>query len=149
MKKINLLLIITVLTTFSFFISCDKDDDIKNPTILNEALVTKYPGVSNVEWDREGSFYVADCYVKGVETEVWFTLDVNWVKSEFDLTYDMLPSYILETITNLGYGRVNIDDIDLIYEIDKDEYYRIEIDKKGKDLLYYISKTGELLPATP
>ena len=61
----------------------------------------------------------------------------------------MLPTYNLETITNLGYGRGNIDDIDLIYEIDKDEYYRIEIDKKGKDLLYYISKTGELLPARP
>ena len=115
----------------------------------NSALITKYPEVTIVEWEKEGAFYVADCYIKGIETEVWFTPDTKWVKTEFDLTYDMLPAPVLEKLTSLGYGRVNIDDIDFIYVLNKQEFYKVEIDRKGKDLIIYLDTLGEILPARP
>ena len=80
---------------------------------------------------------------------MWFTPDTKWVKTEFDLTYDILPAPVLEKLTSLGYGRVNIDDIDFICELNKQEFYKVEIDRKGKDLIIYLDTLGEILPARP
>ena len=131
-----------------FFIGCDKED-IAVKGEFHEALSSKYPAATNIRWEKDGKYYVADCYVSGIETEVKFDKNAQWIKSEFNLSYDMLPETIKTSLTQMGYNRINIDDIDLIYEPNKEEFYEIEIERIENDYTIYMNKEGTLLSSRP
>ncbi len=148
MKRKSFLLATLMCAFVALFASCDKDD-VRPEEKFTIALNTKYPGATNVSWDKEGNYYVADCYISGIESEIWYDKSANWVRSEFDIPYDLLPETIKNSLLSYGYSRIDIDDIDLIYEIGKDEYYDIDIDREDKDITIYMSKEGEMLGGRP
>lgn len=40
----------------------DKNDNIKAPDAVSKALKDKYPAAMDIEWERKGDYFVADCW---------------------------------------------------------------------------------------
>lgn len=39
----------------------DKNDNITVPDAVSKALKDKYPAAMDIEWERKGNYFVADC----------------------------------------------------------------------------------------
>lgn len=47
----------------------DKNDNIKAPDAVSKALKDKYPAAMDIEWERKGDYFVADCWMDGREMD--------------------------------------------------------------------------------
>lgn len=43
----------------------DKNDNITVPDAVSKALNDKYPAAMDIEWERKGDYFVADCWMAG------------------------------------------------------------------------------------
>ena len=50
----------------------DKNDNITAPDAVSKALKDKYPAAMDIEWERKGNYFVADCWMDGREMDVWY-----------------------------------------------------------------------------
>lgn len=99
--------ILMMLIAFTFS-ACDDDDNEQAyipPSNIVEALKQLYPNAQNVEWEMQGSYYVADCWVTGDELDVWFDANANWVMTENELeSIDQLVPAVYTAFNNSMYS---------------------------------------------
>ena len=54
------------------FSACSDDDDddksINVPESVVQALKQKYPSATGIEWEQKGTYFVADCWLDGKES---------------------------------------------------------------------------------
>lgn len=48
----------------------DKNDNITVPDAVSKALKDKYPAAMDIEWERKGDYFVADCWMLSKWREV-------------------------------------------------------------------------------
>lgn len=126
--------------------SCDDDDDnIKVPAELQNALYNKYPTAQWVEWETEGSYYVADFYYNNWEAEAWFTRDGIWQMTETDLPFNDLPSAVRNAFQNSAYAQWRVDDVDMLERTGLEVFYVIEVESGNMETDLHYSQDGILL----
>lgn len=126
--------------------SCDDDDDnIKVPAELQNALYNKYPTAQWVEWETEGSYYVADFYYNNWEAEAWFTRDGIWQMTETDLPFNDLPSAVRNAFQNSTYAQWRVDDVDMLERTGLEVFYVIEVESGNMETYLHYSQDGILL----
>lgn len=122
------------------FTACSDDDDDINPSAVPESITqafkAKYPTVTNPQWDREGSFYVAE-WIEGNgsrEFEAWFRQGTqassSWAMTNTDYGKDlfMVPAGLNQSFNKTHYATYRIDDIDLYeYPDASRDMYVIEV----------------------
>lgn len=69
----------------------DKNDNIKAPDAVSKALKDKYPAAMDIEWERKGDYFVADCWMDGREMDVWYDVQATWKLTETDILWEGLP----------------------------------------------------------
>lgn len=69
----------------------DKNDNIKVPDAVSKALKDKYPAAMDIEWERKGDYFVADCWMDGREMDVWYDVQATWKLTETDILWEGLP----------------------------------------------------------
>lgn len=135
------------------FTACDDDDDHHDfrfvPASVQSSLQEKYGQVAYVEWDREGTYYVADFRKDGSEHEVWFTPDGTWVMSEVDLNRSLanLPEAVRAGFEATSYAQSPwvVEDIDRIERNGYADLYRIEVDRYDSDVELHFDPAGTLV----
>lgn len=126
--------------------SCDDDDDnIKVPAELQNALYNKYPTAQWVEWETEGSYYVAEFYYNNWEAEAWFTRDGIWQMTETDLPFNDLPSAVRNAFQNSTYAQWRVDDVDMLERTGLEVFYVIEVESGNMETDLHYSQDGILL----
>lgn len=147
--KRNLNLVLIAVLGLALGTACEKDDDIRRvDRELSEALNSKFPEATWVEWEKKRDFYVAEFHEGGTEVKVWYTGNAQWCMTERDLgrSAEALPEAVKESFAASGYAAAwRVDDIDK-YERPGEVFYLIEVEKAGerdRDLFY--SETGALL----
>ena len=66
----------------------DKNDNITVPDAVSKALKDKYPAATGIEWERKGSYFVADCWMNGSEMDVWYDTQATWKLTEVDTSWE-------------------------------------------------------------
>ena len=69
----------------------DKNDGITVPDAVSKALKNKYPAATDIEWERKGDYFVADCWMDGKEMDVWYDTQAVWRLTEVDILWGSLP----------------------------------------------------------
>lgn len=69
----------------------DKNDNITVPDAVSKALKDKYPAAMDIEWERKGNYFVADCWMDGREMDVWYDVQATWKLTETDILWEGLP----------------------------------------------------------
>lgn len=147
--KRNLSMVLFAVLGLALGTSCEKEYDIRNiDREFSDALSTRYPQATWVEWERDRDFYVAEFYDGGVEIKVWYTGNAQWCMTETDLgrNMDALPAAVKDAFATSVYALSwRVDDIDK-YERQGEVFYLIEVEKLGeRDRDLYYSESGTLL----
>lgn len=66
----------------------DKNDNITVPDAVSKALNDKYPAAMDIEWERKGDYFVADCWMDGREMDVWYDVQATWKLTETDILWE-------------------------------------------------------------
>lgn len=122
----------------------DDDDDIKVPDQYAEALKAKFPNATQVSWEREGAYMVAEFQYNGYSTDVWYDGQAKWVMTETDYNRDLnaLPTAVVNAFNQSQYAASTIDEIDG-YERADATFYVIEVEVAGMgDQDIYINSEG-------
>lgn len=125
----------------------DNDHSDITPGNVLEAFQAQFPSATDIDWDMESGFYVADFKVNGIELQAWYDDDAIWRMTETEIGLNMLgvPEAVQDAFLNSGYQGWFIEDIDK-YQRPTDEFYLIEIEMVGEqDRNLYYAPDGSLL----
>lgn len=80
------------------FSACSDDDDddksINVPEPVVQALKQKYPSATGIEWEQKGAYFVADCWLDGKESNIWFDPNANWLMTESEIFWNDVPEAV-------------------------------------------------------
>lgn len=126
--------------------SCNDNDDNWRPDqhIVN-ALENKYPGTSRVDWDREQNYYVADFRYENIEREAWFSEGGEWVMTESDITYEMLPQVVKTNFEASEYSSWKKEDIDMLERLNTETLYILDLEQGEQEVDLYYNENGDLI----
>ena len=145
-KRIYMVLFAAVVMAAST--GCEIDYDLRRvDDVLVNALNEKFPSASWVEWERNGSFYVAEFHYNGSDTKVWFKKGGEWCMTETDMgrNYSDVPVAVKEAMGNGKYAMWEIDDIDK-YERPGEVFYVFTVETSGaRDRVLFFAENGTLL----
>lgn len=135
-----------------FMNSCDDndDDDIRVSDVPQAVMTTfenMFANVSNVEWDKNRGYYVAEFWYSNAITEAWFDAKGDWCMTETDLgkSITILPEAVQTAFNASEYATWRVDDLDK-YERPTDTFYLIEVETNGqRNRNLYFAPDGRLV----
>ncbi|MGL5786775.1 MAG: PepSY-like domain-containing protein [Bacteroidales bacterium] len=159
--KLNKNLVALSFCAILAFSSCSSDDDAVKGFTPGEQVVSafkkQFPNAKDVTWSQKKGYDVASfSLAAGTRTvkqlnEAWYKQNGVCSLTEIEIDdFSLLPAAVQEgyNATIFAAEGWKIDDIDLLYRIDMDPVYKIEVEKDGQedyDLLF--SETGVLISA--
>ncbi len=149
--KTTFIALLTLLTGF-VFMSCDKDDDVPAdaiPQAVVTSLQNKFPGVTNVKWEIEDGYLVAEFSYGDYETEAWFDRTGKWFMTETDLPYALFPDKVKEAFESSKYASWKIDDTDRVVRADSATIYVIEVELAKEEYELHYTEDGTLVLERP
>ena len=141
--------IMFVMFALTFSACDDSEDDDQTyvpPTNIVEALKQLYPSAQNVEWEMQGDYYIADCWLSGQELDVWFDANANWVMTEAELnSIDQLVPAVQTTFNSSQYSSWVVTDVILLtFPLNPTESV-IQVKEGGVKHALFYSQDGVLL----
>ena len=98
MKTRFLMLAMMMCMTALTFSACSDDDDddksINVPEAVTQALKQKYPNATDVDWKQKSSYFVADCWLDGKDSDIWFDANGNWWMTESEIYWNDVPGAV-------------------------------------------------------
>lgn len=149
MKTRFLILAMLMCTVALSFSACSDDDNddkgIVVPEAVAQALNDKYPSATHVEWERKGSYYVADCRLNGDDTNVWFDAHANWCMTDREIYRNGLPPAVQTAFGNSVYANWQQDDYHfLLFPVEPVQYI-IEVSQGRQEYQLVYSEDGGLM----
>ena len=139
--------------------ACDTGDDLKKvSTEVLKAFQQRYPQAEQVDWERDGRYYVAEFRapysqpgapvmavpLQMFEMEAWFDSLANWRMTVIDANYTLLPPEVSNGFTVSKYGKWHVDDVSIVELNGKDPVYILEIENNGSERTLYFNQRGVL-----
>lgn len=131
--------------------SCSDDDDDDNSSVQTEyvnALKALYPDATNVKWEINKGYRVAEFTKKFVSYDVWFDQKATLAMTELDYGRDLflVPDNAVTTAWSTGdYATWTLDEIKHYKQL-SNEFYVFEVEKAGQpDMDLYYDVNGTLL----
>ena len=159
--KLNKSLMTLAMGAVIAFSSCSNDDSkgfMPNEAVI-KAFKKQFPNAQNVTWNQKKGYDVASftlpANTKAVKqmNEAWFKQNGLCALTEIEIDdFSKLPGAVQDgyKATEFAHNGWEVDDIDLLYRVDMDPVYKIEVEKDGQedyDLLF--SEEGVLISAKP
>lgn len=156
--KVRLLVIAAIAFLGMGLQSCTNEendvlaDDVQQEVTVPEAVQTlfeaSFPAAQNVTWEKKSELLEAEFSVENAAYNAWFEKEGTWKLTRTGMNLGKqgsgLPQAIQDYIAT-NYPAWTIDDIDFI-KTSKDEYYEIELEKRGEpEVTLFIRADGTLI----
>ena len=151
MKTRFLMLAMMMCMTALTFSACSDDDDddksIDVPEAVTQALKQKYPNATDVDWKQKSSYFVADCWLDGKDSDIWFDANGNWWMTESEIYWNDVPGAVQTAFNNSEYANwVQDDYYFLLYPLQPMQYV-IEVKQGNQKYQLFYSEDGGLMNA--
>ena len=127
--KYNLIQNLSLITGLLVFVSCGTDDDgltiDEIPTEVISDFDSRHSNVTDITWEREGDYYEAEWTENGLEKEIVYDLDGNWIQTECEVSLDEVPAAAVDYI-NSNYNGATLEKAETIERADGD-FIEVEI----------------------
>lgn len=131
------------------FCACSDDDDknegITVPENISHALLQKYPSATRIEWQQKGDYYVADCWVDGKDSDVWFSKNATWQLTEMEISWNNLPATVQTAFSNSEYAGWKREEIVWLQYPTVPMQYVIEVENNNREYQLFYAEDGGLL----
>lgn len=128
--------------------SCN-DDTIEPTQQAEQTFAQMYPDATNVEWEAEGTYRVAEFQDGGLEKEAWFDGAGRWQLTEADLPFSDLPEAVRTAHEGGDFGEWTVDDVDFVERNGHEPLYVIEVERGSAEYDLYYLEDGTLVKAFP
>jgi hypothetical protein len=115
------------------FIQAQKLDASKVPSQVKSAFSNKFPGLENVNWEKENGQYEASYKKDGQSCSALFKSDGTFTESEIDIKVTELPAAATEYL-NEHYKGTEIKEASKITRASGEILYEASV--KGKDVIF-------------
>ena len=136
------------MTAVTFSACSDDDDDDKSinvPESVVQALKQKYTSATGIEWEQKGTYFVADCWLDGKESNIWFDPNANWLMTESEIFWNDLPEAVQTAFGSGEYANwVQDDYYFLLYPLQPMQYV-IEVKQGNQKYQLFYSEDGGLM----
>lgn len=114
------------------FTACSQDIAAsKVPSVVTNALQSKFTTATNVDWEKKKNMYEAEFKQDSLEVTVEIDAAGKIVRQKQDLTVQQLPANISQAISS-QYKDFTIDDVEKV-ETNGTVFYQVELDApRGK-----------------
>ncbi|TSJ42013.1 PepSY-like domain-containing protein [Fluviicola chungangensis] len=137
----GLKLIVLAFLPIAFGSCASTIDQQEIPSVVINAVMTKYPDAKDLEWEVKNGIYEAEFDLGKDDYEVWVNGEGTILKVEQEITHAKIPVAVLTKIKS-DYRDFKLDDAKRI-EIGKKVYYEIELDGNLGDQTVVYTDTGE------
>ena len=149
------LLMITsaVFAAMMALVNCDKYEDGRPDKVIRKDFETMYPGARDIEWDREGEYWVVSFETgtrpNDIDHEVWFDNMGNWFMTKTDVALSAVPQEIKDYLAaDPTYGRATFEDYDAEYiERPSGNLYRFDLILDGREIHVDVTEDGNVTAA--
>ena len=145
MKFQLLAMMVIAALAFSACGDDDKNDGITVPDAVSKALKNKYPAATDIECERKGDYFVADCWMDGKEMDVWYDTQAVWRLTEVDILWGSLPPTVQTAFEGGEYANWKREDIDMLEYPVQPVQYVIEVEKGNLEYQLFYAEDGALL----
>ena len=141
MKSVSLFIAAIAIS----ILSCGQDiPDSKVPSVVLNAVKSKYPGAGDVDWEKKKDYYKAEFDIDKVEHTFHIDESGKVLQHKKEITLAELPAAAQENIKSSHAG-FEIDDIAII-EKNGQTFYEVELEAKGqKDKKVYFDTQGKAI----
>lgn len=150
MMRGRILMVTLWMASLFVFAAChdDDDDDDKGYTpgkSIVEAFEAKYPNAVSVSWEKKGEYEKAEFHLNGQEVDAWFAPSGQWMMSETDILFSILPTEVKTGFSGSIYSSWKVDDADVLERLNMPTVYRLDIEKGTEEMVIYFNEKGELV----
>ena len=128
---------------------CSNDDVVAPENQAAENFRKMFPDATAVEWEREGTYFVAEFNVGNLEKEAWFDERGDWKLTETDLPYAELPTDVKQAHEAGDFSTWTVDDVDLVERPGFETIYVLEVERGNTEYDLYYLADGTLVKAFP
>lgn len=143
--KMKILVFLFLLSSATVIAGCDHKKQYRPEARIVNALNTRFPKASKVEWEQKKGYYVAEFYDNGTKNEAWFDHQGKWMMTESDIKYTNLPQAIRNQFEKSMYNGWKKEDVNKIERAGMKPVYIVEVEKEGQDSYLYFSENGQLV----
>ena len=146
--RMNVWLVALCVMTFALA-ACDDGDErkVSVPERVTQALHSKYPAATDVEWEMKGGYYVADCRMDGRELDVWFGRSGDWVLTETELAWENLPPVVQTAFLEGAYSTWTREECTMLEYAVEPIQYVIEVEQASSKVQLFYATDGNLIEA--
>lgn len=149
MKTRFLTLVMMMFVAALTFSACSDDDDddkgINVPQSVAQAMKQRYPAATGIEWKQKRSYYVADCWLDGKDSNVWFDAEANWCMTESEMAWNNLPPAVQTAFNSGEYANWVQDDYYFLLYPAEPMQYVIEVKQGRLEYQLVYSEDGGLI----
>lgn len=119
--KAKLFVLAMLVCSISLIAGCKNEqhkgkssDKIVLPQDIRNIITQKYPDATILDFDKEQNGSEVKIKDKGIQKEVWFGTNGEWISTEWDTRTEDVPVAIMAALLNSAYQQYKIKDIDAI-----------------------------------
>ena len=113
------------------------------PSIVVNALKTKFPNATDIEWELKDDVYKADFETGKVDHDIWIDASGKITRHQQEIEKKELPATIADQLA-ASYKDYRVEDIDKI-EADGTTQYEIELDGTKIDRKVTVVEDGKVV----
>lgn len=113
------------------------------PSIVTNALKTKFPNAADIDWELKGDVYKAEFETGKIDHDVWIDSSGKVTRHQQEIEKAELPSSIADQIAN-SYKDYRVEDVAKI-EGDGTTQYEIELDGTKGDRKVTVDADGKVV----
>lgn len=137
----NLRIIVLAFLPIAFGSCASTIEQPEIPSVVINAVMTKYPDAKDLEWEMKNGIYEAEFDLGKDDYEVWVNAEGTILKVEQEIANTQIPAAVLTKVKS-DFKEFKLDDAKRI-EIGKAVYYKIELDGTLGDQKVVYSAAGE------
>lgn len=145
MKNIIIVLFAAVLLSHTACAQKISADQI--PASVISSFKTRFPGVTDVRWEKELSEYEANFKMNGNEISANFDANGKWLETEIEIKVSELPVAVQSAIHTYFSG-YEIEEASKVESLRHGNCYEAEIEKGEETLDVLFSADGKLISQT-
>ncbi len=144
----HLLLICLLCAACSTWSAAQQLEPSQVPAEVKTAFEAKFTGAEKVVWELNArGNYDADFEVKGKKHDTVFDKTGKWLETETEVAFEALPQPVKDAWNASAYGKMKIEEIELVETPDVAGYYEFEVMVNGKEWDVQYLPDGKLLAA--
>ena len=125
------IIMLSVMASSFWLISCSQDIPAANvPSIVQNALQSKFVDATDIEWEKKKNFYEAEFDMNNIDHKAHIDPNGHVIMYKMEIRKEELPQAVASAISR-GHAGYDIDDAEKM-EKDGMTYYQVELDAKGK-----------------